>query len=78
MAALFLAATSQLEPSAAALSYLDSAGLRSAQGAAQQQRAEEAISARPRHVEWRARGIGLSSDEALALVVDALEAGGRV
>jgi predicted ATPase/class 3 adenylate cyclase len=73
-AALFLAATDKLEPAAMLLAYCEQNrwGIIMA-AAAQHERLETVIGAQLQHAEWRARGIRLTRDEAVAVAIDSLE-----
>jgi predicted ATPase/class 3 adenylate cyclase len=70
--AIYLAASSRPEPAAVVLGFLEHAGLPPIDAVAAQ-RANDAITTEPQHVEWRARGHRLSQDEVFALALAALE-----
>jgi predicted ATPase/class 3 adenylate cyclase len=70
--AIYLAATSRLEPAAIVVGFLEKAGVQPTDNAAGQ-RANNAIAAQPQHLEWRARGHRLSEDEVFTVALAALE-----
>jgi hypothetical protein len=69
--AIYLAATSRLEPAAVVVGFLEHAGVQPLDAAGQ--RAKDAIATQPQHAEWCARGHQLSQDEVFAVALAALK-----